>query len=114
GVSPRSCAAPGGCRGSRRSFRSQIAWPGQPNTKISCEGRHRECPDIVSCILLLGAPYSINRLWKPDATPRDDPHVRDDMTLVEVAHVNIFNDGLRIHSPSQASFSLRGELDCLG
>jgi hypothetical protein len=22
------------------------------NTKISCEGRHRECPDLVSCILL--------------------------------------------------------------
>src|SRR4029079_2527707 len=24
------------------------------NTKISCEGRHRKCPDLVSCILLLG------------------------------------------------------------
>ena len=23
------------------------------NTKISCEGRHRECPDLVCCILLL-------------------------------------------------------------
>ncbi|HZL93417.1 MAG TPA: hypothetical protein VFB99_07230 [Vicinamibacterales bacterium] len=26
---------------------------GPSNTKISCEGRHRECPDLVSCILLL-------------------------------------------------------------
>ena len=25
---------------------------GPANTKISCEGRHRECSDLVSCILL--------------------------------------------------------------
>ena len=25
------------------------------NTKISCEGRHRECPDLVSCILLFAS-----------------------------------------------------------
>jgi hypothetical protein len=29
-----------------------------PNTKISCEGRHRGCPDLVCCILLLHGSYS--------------------------------------------------------
>jgi hypothetical protein len=27
------------------------------NTKISCEGRDRECPDLVSCILLFAGLF---------------------------------------------------------
>jgi len=44
---------------------------GPSNTKISCEGRHRECPDLVSCILLFYGlsfvqprmNYVIERRW---------------------------------------------------
>ena len=39
---------------------------GRHNTKISSEGRHRECPDLVSCILLfcgLLAPQSLSRAF---------------------------------------------------
>ena len=36
------------------------------------------------------------------------------MILVEVTDVNVLNDSLRIHSPSQSGSGIRGELDCLG
>jgi len=39
------------------------------NTKISCEGRHRECPDLVSCILLLGRAF-FNQAPFGNQTPR--------------------------------------------
>ena len=47
---------------------------GPSNTKISCEGRHRECPDLVSCILLLyRIPlHGLERLRDPPgASPLD-------------------------------------------
>ena len=49
---------PRACESSRRCPSS---WSPQ-NTKISCEGRHRECPDLVSCILLFDStPTGMSR-----------------------------------------------------
>jgi hypothetical protein len=48
--------------------------PGRPsNTKISSEGRHRECPDLVCCILLFCGCHLV-KAAEYDACAEEEKH----------------------------------------